>query len=133
MLKGLIKNKEMGEYEKEQGKASYRTIVERYIGDMVLCNKIVEIDSSVYDNMDFDFYDEENDCYIDIYQWYLCDISSDYKEELKEYGLLFSYSDELELDVLCVDHYGTGWNYVLTDCPLFDTWEELEAYNKGVK
>ena len=133
MLKGLLKNKDMGAYELEHGKASYRTIVERFIGDMVLCNKIIEVDSSVYDNMTFNFYDEENDYYIDIYQWYLCDINEEDKKELEEYGLLFSYSDELELDVLCVDHYGTSWDYILTDCPIFDTWEELEEYNKGVE
>jgi hypothetical protein len=154
MIKGLLKNKDMGEYEKEQGRASYRTIVNHYIGDMVLCNEIIKKDSSVYDNMILEdntkYYNEndeeitEDEYYADdnaycenntpeIYQYYLCDVSSDYKEELKEYGLIFSYSDMLELDVLCVDHYGTGWDYVLTDCPLFDTWEELEEYNKGVK
>ena len=130
---GLLKNDKMGEYELEHKKASYRTLVDRFIGDILLCNNIINVDESVYDNMDFSFYDEENDYYIDIYQWYLCDVSNDFKEELKEYGLLFSYSDELELDVLCVDHYGTSWNYVLTDCPIFDTWEELEEYNKNLE
>ena len=133
MLKGLLKNKDMGAYELEHGKASYRTIVERFIGDIVLCNEIIEVDSSVYDNMTFNFYDEENDYYIDIFQWYLCNINEEDKKELEEYGLLFSYSDMLNLDILCVDHYGTSWDYVLTECPLFDTWEELEEYNKGVE
>ena len=48
---GLLKSENMGSYEKEQGYASYRTIVERYASDMVLCNNIIDIDTSVYDNM----------------------------------------------------------------------------------
>lgn len=152
MLKGLLKNKDMGLYEVENKKASYRTIVERFVGDMVLCNDIIKIDSSVYDNMDLEstvkYYNEndeeitEEEYYADdnaycddstpeIYQYYLCDVSNDVKEELKEYGLIFSYSDMLNLDVLCVDHYGTSWDYILTNCRIFDTWEELEAYNES--
>lgn len=128
---GILKNDKMGKYELENKKASYRTMVDWLIGDILLCNNICEVDSSVYDNMEFDSYDEENDCYIDIYQYYLCDAHC--KEELKKYGFLFSYSDMLELDVLCVDHFGTSWDYVLTDCPIFDTWEELEEYNKRME
>lgn len=41
---GLLKSEKMGNYEKEQGYASYKTIVERFIGDIVLCNNIVDID-----------------------------------------------------------------------------------------
>lgn len=133
MLKGLLKNKDMGAYELEHSKASYRTIVQKYVGDMVLCNNICEVDTTVFDNMEFDIYNEEEDTTTNIFQFYLCDVNASDKEELKEYGLLFSYSDMLNLDVLCVDHYGTSWDLVLTDCPLFDTWEELEAYNKGVE
>lgn len=128
---GLLKNDKMGEYELSHKQASYRTLVDMFIGDILLCNNICEVDSSVYDNMGFSDYDEENGCYIDIYQYYLCDTSC--KEELEKYGFLFSYSDMLDLDVLCVDHFGTSWDYVLTDCPIFDTWEELEEYNKNLE
>ena len=38
---GLLKNEKMGDYEKEQGFASYRTLVNYFIGDIVLCNNIV--------------------------------------------------------------------------------------------
>ena len=40
---GLLKNDKMGNYEKEQGFASYRTLVDYYVGDIVLCNNIIEI------------------------------------------------------------------------------------------
>ena len=129
MLEGLIINDKMNEYEKEHKKASYKTIVERFIGDIVLCNNIVEVDESVYDNFR-NAYDEENDEIVDIFQYYLCNVDNDTIDLLSKYGLIFSYSDLLECDVLCISHYGTSWNYVLTSCPLFDTWEELESYNK---
>ena len=129
MLKGLIINDKMNEYEKEHKKASYKTIVERYINDIVLCNNIVEVDESIYNNF-INAYDEESDEIVDIYQYFLCNVDEDTIKLLSHYGFIFSYSDLLECDVLCVDHLGTSWSYVLTSCPLFDTWEELEEYNK---
>lgn len=119
---GLLRLESMGEYEKEKGYASYRTIVERYIGDCVLCNNIVNIDFSVYDNME----NCEED--VEIYQYYLCNIGQWDREQALKAGLILSYSDMLDCDVLCVDHYGTSWDYVLTDVKLFDNWEELENY-----
>ena len=64
----------------------------------------------------------------DIFQYYLCNLSEWQRENAKEHGLLLSYSDLLGCDVLCVDHWGTSWDYVLTDVKLFDTLEELEKY-----
>lgn len=127
MKKGLLKWEKMGDYEKQQGYASYRTLVEYYIGDIVLCNNIVNIDESIYDNMT-NGYDEDTEEYKDIYQYYLCDITEWDRKELEEMGIILSYSNMLECDVLCVDHYGTSWDYVLTDVKLFDTYEELEKY-----
>ena len=145
---GLLKNEDMGSYELEQGHASYRTIIERFIGDIVLCNNIVNVDGSIYDNMQNGFYyrdvetgeektqeeynnDESGKIdieYCDIYQYYLCNVSKYEEEQLIKAGVILSYSDMLETDVLCVDHFGTSWDYVLTNVKLFDTYEELEAY-----
>ena len=151
MKKGLLKNDRMGEYEKEQGYASYRTIIDYYIGDIVLCNNIVEVDESVIDNMtlqneikyynkngeeitDDEYYEDEN-AYSEeenneIFQWYLCNVSQYDKEQLEEMGIIMSYSDKLDCDVLCVDHWGTSWDYVLTNVKLFDTYEELKKWEE---
>ena len=127
MKKGLLKWEKMGDYEKEQGYASYRTIVEYYIGDIVLCNNIENIDESICYNMK-NGYDEETGEYAEIYQYYLCNINEWNAKELEEMGIILSYSDMLECDVLCVDHFGTSWDYVLTNVKLFDSYEELEKY-----
>lgn len=128
MLKGIITSNSLNDYEKEHQRASYKTIVERYIGDIVLCNKIMEIDGdSVYCNMDYlRIVHGDNP---EIYQYYLCNISESVKNELIYYGLIISYSDLLECDVLCIDHYGTSWDYVLTECVIYDSWEQLEQAN----
>lgn len=129
---GLLKSDKMGQYEREQGYASYKTIVDYFIGDIVLCNKVAEIDDSIFENIEYDYkkYGElmEN---FDIYQYYLCNLSDWEKERAIRFGLIVSYSDTLDCDVLCVDHFGTSWDYVLTNVKLFDTYEELQAYEDG--
>ena len=123
---GLLINEKMGDYETEKGYASYRTIIDRFIGNIVLCNNITKVDYSVYDNFNENMGEDT-----EIYQYYLCNIGQWEKEQLEEMGIILSYSDELDCDVLCVDHYGTSWDYVLTDVKLFDTYEKLEKYEKG--
>ena len=126
MKKGLLINEKMGNYEKEKGYASYKTIVDYYVGDIVLCNNIIEVDPSVWDNIELSQMYQED--YPEFYQYYLCNMNDYNKEEAEKAGLIFSYSNMLDCDVLLVDHYGTSWDYVLTDCKLFDNYEELEKY-----
>ena len=121
---GLLKNEKMGEYEKEQGRASYLTLVNYFIGDCVLCNNIVNIDDSVYMNMENAEEDSE------VYQYFICNLGGYDREQALKAGLILSYSDLLDCDVLCVDHFGTSWDYVLTDVKLFDNWEELKQYEQ---
>lgn len=116
----LYTSDRFSDYELKHKKASYETIVKMLVGDIVLCNKIAEIDYSVWDNLEFEL--EEDD---EIYQWYLCNISDYDKKIAKECGLLFTYSDLLDCDVLCVDHWGTSWDYVLTECEITDNIEEI--------
>lgn len=122
---GLLKNEKMGVYELEKGFASYKTIVERFIGDIVLCNNIVNIDESIFENVRGELGKD-----VEIFQYYLCNIGQWEAEQLEKMGIITSYSDKLDCDVLLVDHFGTSWDYVLTDAKLFDTFEELEAYEK---
>lgn len=119
MKKFYISNKnELNDEEKKSGCVSYRRIIDRYISNLVLCNNIEEIDELVWENMSN--YNEE------IYQFYLCNLSEFEKETLLEYGIILSYSNKLDLDILCVEHYGTSWDYVMTDVEWSENLEECQ-------
>lgn len=82
--------------------------------NLILCNEIQSIDETIYDNMRFSLVeDEDENIYKEIYMWYLTDCNEDEVQWLEQhFGLLFTYSEKLDLYVLCVDHYGTAWDYV---------------------
>lgn len=116
-LKFYCNLEDLNEEEKRTNRISYRRLIER-IGNIWLFNKAPELS-----NYEFDFeigsdYDEENDEYIDIYQYYLID-TNDYRlEKLNEIGckdVIIAWSEKLENYVLFVDHFGTSWDYVMTD------------------
>jgi hypothetical protein len=69
--------------------------------------------------MRFEYYDEDEDEYTEIYQWYLTDCNLSDVEFLEEhFGLMFTYSNKLDLFVLCVAHFGTAWDGVMVDTDL---------------
>ena len=131
-MRALLKLDSMGEYEKENSRASYRTLVERFIGDIVLCNNIRDIDESIDYNVEVgQLYNEETDEYVEIFQYYLCNVTQCEIEMLRELtknnnDIILAYSNVLDCYVLMVDHWGTSWDYVLTSVPLVDTYEECE-------
>lgn len=83
---------------------------------LVLCNNIAEVDPSIWENAEFETYNEETGEYAEIYQYFITDCSKSDKEYLQNtFGLLFTYSDLLDCYILCVDHCGTSWDYVHCD------------------
>jgi len=113
----------VSQYGVEHNLLTFKDIIEREHISLVMCNNLPEVceqlnDYSIWDNMDKGLYDEENEEYEEIFQWYLTDISEwTYKWLKKTYGdnLLFTYCDSLDCYVLCVTHFGTSWDCVLTD------------------
>lgn len=95
------------------GDLSYATLCKLCFTDMILCNNIAEIDESIYNNLKWQPDEEEGDDweYPEIYQYYLVNTDSYFFEQYKE-NFIMSYSDKLDLWVLCVDHFGTSWKYV---------------------
>lgn len=128
-MKKLLKNEKMGTYELEHNKASYRTLVERVIGDMVLCNNVYQVDDTIFDNVIVgDIYDESGEM-IEIFQFYLCNVNDwniEYVKELTQDNndIIIAYSEILDCYVLMVDHFGTSWDYVLTSVELSDDINE---------
>lgn len=121
MKKMYVNIEDLNDEEKRTGRVSYSRIVKRFIGDLVLCNNISEVDYSIWDNI--------NSCEDlgEIYQYFICNISEFDKEYLKELGepLILSYSNMLDCDILMVDHLGTSWDYVMTDVEWTENLDEV--------
>lgn len=79
---------------------------------LILCNNIAEIDDSIYENFTENYYpDEDYQNSPEIYQWYLTNLNKENVEWFVEhFDLIFTYSEKLELWVLCVTHFGTIWS-----------------------
>lgn len=137
MSKFYVNKEELNQEELRTGKVSYGRLVDRLIPNRVLCNNIEELDCDLFSNMiigDINYYidnegnyrtqeeyeeDTTGEIYEEtevIYQYYLCDLSEwdlDYLKELG--GVLLAYSNMLDVYVLMVNHFGTSWDYVMTD------------------
>lgn len=121
----------LNEYERKYKKISYKTLVNYYTqGHIILCNNIVNIDEFLFDNIvNGELYNEEEDYYKDIYQYFIIDLNQWELEEIQKYynnDLIICYSEKLDNYILCVDHFGTSWDYVLTDIEYTTNWEEYQ-------
>ena len=113
MISGFVDNTE----EKEE--------IERQIAD---CNtKLLDNMSDYGNNPDYERISEEKaeleeklqeledeeDELPDVFQWYIIDGNG--AELCKDYNEVLYYSDSLDIYLWGVTHYGTSWDYVLTD------------------
>jgi DNA repair exonuclease SbcCD ATPase subunit len=57
--------------------------------------------------------EEEQDYYHEIYQYYI--VSDNGAEILKRFNEIVFYNEELDMYIWGVTHWGTSWDYVLTD------------------
>jgi len=133
MWEGCVRGCKVSPYGIEHGYLDYRTLAEM-VEDMVLCNGIIRNtwescgEWEVWSGTD---YDEETDSYAEVYQEFIvsnfgADVLHRFTDEL------VYYNEELDLNVWCITHFGTSWDYVLTDVELVecDTLEELIAVNE---
>lgn len=136
-----IKEKNLHDWEIENGMISYGTIIDALNADMVLCNKIIEVDWDVLSNIEYDkdyedclktgfencnirkedsdlsnleecgdcpyFY--RNNC--EYYQYFIIDIDQYEINKLRKLEAIVTilYSNELDVYVLAVGHYGMSW------------------------
>lgn len=112
---------------------SYATAVKWLNTSLILCNEIPQIDESVWDNMMFPMCNEDGETEEEIYQWILTSASTADVDYLTHtFGLKFTYSDKLDIYVLCVTHWGTGWDEVRCEV-LNDEWWEINGETHGYK
>lgn len=114
---------------------TYKEAVNWLHNSFVLCNNIQDIDQSIYDNIRFNYFDEDDEP-MEIFQWYITDCSQSDVEYLEKYfSLKFTYSDMLDCYILCVTHWGTSWDYVACpvnqgECtPKVRSYKELTGYD----
>lgn len=104
----------ISDYGLKNGYVDYGTLAKAF--DAVLNNDIVK------NTIDIGFWEqinglEEEDYPPEIFQYYI--ISDDGAKILQEYtSEIVFYNDLLNMFVWGVCHYGTAWDYVLTDIPV---------------
>lgn len=105
----------ISDYGLKNGYVDYRTLAKAF--DAVLNNNIFEaMDFGEWELESGCDYDEETESYEDIFQYYI--VSDNGAEILKEAGEIVYYNEKLDMYVWGVTHYGTSWDYVLTDIKL---------------
>ena len=116
-MKTTFLGEEISEYGLKNGYVDYACLSRCF--DAVLCNNMQQ---RLGDTLELEFgkdYDEEDDYYYDIYQWYIIDDRG--AEILKQYtDEIVYYDSELEVYVWGVTHFGTSWRYVLTNIKIED-------------
>lgn len=104
----------ISDYGLENGYVDYRTLAKAF--DAVLNNNIISNtqDIGYWEEVNGSEYDEENDRYIEVYQYF---IISDYGARILQEmtNEIVWYNEELDMYVWGVTHWGTSWDYVLTD------------------
>ena len=95
-------------------KTTYREMIDFCCDNLIMNNYIIQELSAkgfYFDIENGTDYDEEEDCYCDVYQYFI--IGSGDAERLKEYtNELVYYCEDLDLYILGVCHFGTPWNGV---------------------
>ena len=98
---------EVSEEGKKNMRVDYGTLAKAF--NAVLCNNITEFGTLTYESGGCD-----DGYYHEIFQWYI--ISYGGAELLMDCtNELVYYHEELEVYVWGVTHFGTSWDYVLTD------------------
>lgn len=111
---------EISNYGKEHGFLDYDTFSRAF--DHVLDNSIFELGQGIgygwelVNGLDFDYEEEEIIEESEVFQWYI--VSDSGAQIIQDYtNEILYYHDELDIYLWGVTHWGTGWDYVLTDIP----------------
>ena len=117
---------EISAYGVKNNRVDYRALAKSF--DAVLCNDITKLFYSTINNEynEIEYYNgtdyNEEDYYYDVYQYYV--ISSYGAEILERYtNEIVYYLPAIDIYVWGVTHFGTSWDYVLTDIKINEEGE----------
>ena len=116
MYNGKVFGYEVSDYGKENGYLDYATL-SKIVGDFILNNEIIQ--ATGYENWEIvsGYEWDEDDEYYEVYQYYIItDSGASFLEEYTDE--IVYYNNELDMYIWGVTHYGTSWDYVLTDIKL---------------
>lgn len=107
---------EVSRYGLENGYLDYLTL-SKIVGDCILSNYMMQYMGSLgWELVSGDDIDEDGE-YYEIYQWYI--ITESGARFLEEHtDEIVYYHEEMDMYVWGVTHFGTSWDYVLTDIKL---------------
>lgn len=107
---------EVSEYALKHGYLDYYTL-SKIVGDCVLNNNIFE--HTGYENWELESGEEEDEdgYYSEVYQYYIITYGGARFLEKYTDELVF-YNEELDMYLWGITHFGTSWDYVLTDIKL---------------
>ena len=115
MYDGKVYGHKVSEYGLKNGYLDYLTL-SKIVEDAVLNNNIFM--GAGYENWELVCGEEEDEYgYREVYQYYIIGYSG--YRFLEEYtDEIVYYNDELDMYLWGVTHFGTSWDYVLTDIEL---------------
>lgn len=126
-MKMYVLNENLNENEKRTNRVSYKRLIDRISYNRYLLNNAPELSDYDLEFVCGTDYDEETDSYTEIYQYFLIDLCID-EDDLKklENEIIIAWSEKLDNYILCVDHFGTSWDYVETGIEPTENIEESD-------
>ena len=105
---------EVSAYGQEHGFLDYGTLSKAF--DCVLNNDIMSATESAgfYWEQESGFTEEDEEQ--EVFQWFIVDDTG--ADILKDIGEVVYYNADLDMHLWGVTHFGTRWDYVLTDVPI---------------
>lgn len=105
--------KDISQYGLDNGCVDYKCLSD-IVGNTILNNNIINYEIDNWELINGVDYNEENESYIDIFQYYIIDNWG--VEFLEKYtDEIIYYNEELDIYLWGITHWGTSWDYVLTD------------------
>lgn len=117
---GKAYGQKVSDYGLEHGYLDYQTLA-KIVGDCILNNSLIEEIPYGWEMVCGEDVDEDGE-YYDIYQWYIIS-ESGYRFLEEHTDEIVYYNDQLDLYLWGITHFGTSWDYVLTDVRLVEHGE----------
>lgn len=116
MYDGKVYGYEVSDYGLENGYLDYRTL-SKIVGDSVLNNVLISYIGYYEWELASGAEEDEDGYYREVYQYYI--ITDSGAQFLQDYtDEIVYYHPELDMYVWGITHFGTSWDYVLTDIKL---------------